>query len=80
MSAFFITHIFYDLRNETLNELPNLVSLPDSPSVLKRKNFVQDRILQLDMGDAAGMEGSSLAKIFVGGLDRSIDEVRFSFI
>ena len=28
------------------------------------------------MGDAAGMEGSSLAKIFVGGLDRSVDEVR----
>jgi hypothetical protein len=27
------------------------------------------------MGDAAGMEGSSLAKIFVGGLDRSVDEV-----
>jgi RNA recognition motif-containing protein len=26
------------------------------------------------MGDAAGMEGSSLAKIFVGGLDRSVDE------
>lgn len=30
------------------------------------------------MGDAAGMEGSSLAKIFVGGLDRSVDEVRLS--
>ena len=32
------------------------------------------------MGDAAGMEGSSLAKIFVGGLDRSVDEVRLSKI
>jgi len=30
------------------------------------------------MGDAASMEGSSLAKIFVGGLDRSVDEVRTS--
>ena len=30
------------------------------------------------MGGAAGMEGSSLAKIFVGGLDRSVDEVRLS--
>ena len=30
------------------------------------------------MGDAAGMGGSSLAKIFVGGLDRSVDEVRLS--
>ena len=38
-------------------------------------NFSKKRNKKFHMGDAAGMEGSSLAKIFVGGLDRSVDEV-----
>ena len=57
--------------------------------VLTRKKHLRTRLLRfrvrafseckpIFMGDAAGMEGSSLAKIFVGGLDRSVDEVRLS--